>query len=250
MILAQGLSREQQALGQLLPATEEHVGLENNGTEDNGSGRHLALIGLDAGRLEDNETEDSGAVMHVPDATALFSRDMLGIPPTVDVASIALNEPFGQELGTMLVTIKLLTRQVQEMDHAIVATLASLPMRSHPLATIPGLAPHWIAGLWAEIGNIARFADADALLRYAGLKGKPRHSQALTSELPPTMAYNPFLQAYLLEAAKTLRTENVEFHQIYERAMLRGLRHQQAIEQVAKQAVRHVERRLRREIRL
>jgi transposase len=37
------------------------------------------------------------------------------------------------------------------------------------LDSVPGLGPVWTAGLLAELGDIQRFADEEAIAQYAGL---------------------------------------------------------------------------------
>lgn len=176
--------------------------------------------------------------------------ELLGVPATCNPSLIHLTEPVQAELGSLLTTIALLDRQVHEMDRVIVATFSALPMPAHPLATIPGMAPLWIAGIWAEIGSITRFANEEALLRYAGLAGTVRHPTALTGATRPTKAFNPFLRVYFLEAASGVMAETLAFRQIYRRARDQGAAHEQALEQVACRLAREVDRLLREEATL
>jgi transposase len=217
MILAQALAREKQALRDLLRSAGE----------------------LDTAEIEE-DWDDGGMALLLDDTEYLSPTSLFGIPATLDPTAVALTEPFKEELGSAVAAVTMLTRQVQEMDRTIVALFAALPMPAHPLALLPGLPPIWIAGLWAEIGSITRFADADALMRYAGLDGKGRQVNELTTAMA-TRAFNPFLRVYLLEATKILCRENSAFRQIYAQSREQGCSHQQAIEQAARHLVRQAD---------
>jgi transposase len=64
--------------------------------------------------------------------------------------------------------IELLRRQLRELDHRIEGTLARHEVGTL-LTSIDGIGPHTAARLVAELGDPARFRDADALAAYVGV---------------------------------------------------------------------------------
>lgn len=243
MILAQSLYREKDAVRCFLaPSTEEGGLTKNRAIGQTALGRGAVTLEVDAGGVA---FWDSMSEAMTPPLWNTLKE--AGIAPA-EVSITALTVSSIQELSTMLTTLSLLTRQIREMDHVILAAFAALPMTSHPLATILGLPPLWIAGLWTEMGTITRFADAEALAHYAGLSGKIRQVDDLPILCKPNRTFNPFFQRYLLEAAAILQIDSLEYQQIAAKAVAQRLHRSQVLVKVAQHLVWQIDYLLRAEM--
>ena len=78
------------------------------------------------------------------------------------------------EIELLLDQFDLLERQIEAADIRVAALLDGEVARR--LLTIPGVGPATAATLMAEIGDIFRFEDFDALLAYAGVHPAERSS--------------------------------------------------------------------------
>jgi transposase len=136
-------------------------------------------------------------------ATDSFRLD----PPAADAVRFAL--------GQALEHIRFLTRQQAALDRQIAQALTAFPTT---LATVPGLGPVFTAGLVAEIGDITRFPDDDALAKYAGLWWPRRQSGRFeASDRRLAKSGNAYLRYYLCEAVATLRMHNAVYRAYYDR---------------------------------
>ncbi len=124
-------------------------------------------------------------------------------------------EPVHFALSSALGHIRFLGEQLQTLDRRIAQELTRFP---NTLLSVPGIGPVYAAGLIAEIGDIHRFPDEDALAKYAGLWW-PRHQtgQFEGADRPLSKAGNRYLRYYLCEAANSLRLHNETYRQFYER---------------------------------
>lgn len=114
-----------------------------------------------------------------------------------------------------LAHIRFLAQQLKPLERRIAKELARFP---HTLLSVPGIGPVYAAGLVAEIGDVARFPDDNALAKYAGLWWPRRQSgQFEAEERPRAKAGSAYLRYYLCEAANSLRVHNEEYRRFYER---------------------------------
>ncbi|GAW93210.1 transposase, partial [Calderihabitans maritimus] len=68
--------------------------------------------------------------------------------------------------------------------------------------TVPGIGPVYTAGIVAEIGDISRFKNHNALAKFAGLTWRQHQSSKFSAEdIPLTRSGNYYLRYYLIEAA-------------------------------------------------
>ncbi|MDP9382268.1 MAG: IS110 family transposase [Chloroflexota bacterium] len=124
-------------------------------------------------------------------------------------------EPVQFALSSALAHVRFLSGQLASLDKRIARELERFP---NTLLTVPGIGPVYAAGLVAEIGDVARFPDNDALAKYAGLWWPRRQSGQFEAEdRPLSKAGNAYLRYYFCEAANSLRMHNEEYRRFYER---------------------------------
>lgn len=124
-------------------------------------------------------------------------------------------EPVHFALTSALAHIRFLTHHLAPLDRRIAEELTRFP---NTLLSVPGIGPVYAAGLIAEIGDVTRFADDDALAKYAGLWW-PRHQSGAfdAADRSLSKAGNSYLRYYLCEAANSLRVHNEEYRRFYDR---------------------------------
>jgi transposase len=123
-------------------------------------------------------------------------------------------DPIKFLLSSALAQIQFLTQQIKLLDERIARELERFP---NTLLSVPGIGPVYAAGLIAEVGDVARFPDDNALAKYAGLWW-PRHQSGdfEASERPLARAGNAYLRYYLCEAVTPLRMHNAVYQRFYE----------------------------------
>jgi transposase len=124
-------------------------------------------------------------------------------------------EPIHFVLTSALAHIQFLTQQLKPLDRRIGKELERFP---NTLLSVPGIGPVYAAGLVAEIGDVTRFPDDDALAKYAGLWW-PRHQSGdfEATDRSLSKAGNAYLRYYLCEAVTPLRMHNAGYQAFYER---------------------------------
>lgn len=120
--------------------------------------------------------------------------------------------------------IRALTQTIQELDRAIAKELAGFPQT---LTSMPGIGPVYAAGIFAEVGDITRFAEEPQLARFAGLCWQQHQSGGFQAEDTPLMKRaNSYLRYYLIEAANLVRQHAPEFRAYYQAKYAQTLKHQ------------------------
>lgn len=160
--------------------------------------------------------------------------------------SAKMAAPVNLVISSSLATIRTLTAQVRVLDKAIAKELAEVPAQT--LRTIPGLGPVFTAGIVAEIGDIRRFSDNDALAKFAGLTWRRHQSGEFEGEdRPLSKTGNAYLRYYLVEAANLVRRFSPEFGSYYAKKLPEAPRHQhrRALVLTARKLVRVVDSMLR-----
>jgi transposase len=132
-------------------------------------------------------------------------------------------EPVHFALTHALAHIRFLSQQLTPLDRRIARELERFP---NTLLSVPGIGPVFAAGLVAEIGDVTRFPDDDALAKYAGLWW-PRHQSGgfEASDRAVSKAGNAYLRYYLCEAANSLRLHNESYRQFYARKYQETTKH-------------------------
>ena len=141
-------------------------------------------------------------------------------------------------LATTLANLRALTQSLTSVNAAIEKALAGF---TTTLQTIPGVGPIYAAGIFAEIGDIRRFASDAQLAKYAGLAWRKRQSGNFTAEDTPLMRHsNAILRYYLVEAANSVKNHNPIYRAFYEKKKNEANRrkHKRALVLTARKLVR------------
>ena len=160
-----------------------------------------------------------------------------------------LAAPLRIVLSTTMANIRALSAQLKTLDKTIAAELQAIPQT---LDTIPGLGPVWTAGLIAELGDITRFADDDAIAQFAGLTWPAHESgQFQAEDTPLSQRGNRYLRYYLVEAANSVRSHCPEYTDYYAAKYAQTPKHphQRALVLTARKLVRLVDALLRTQAR-
>jgi len=156
-----------------------------------------------------------------------------------------LAEPLRIVLSTTMANIRALTAQLKTLDQTIAAELQAIPQT---LDSVPGLGPVWTAGLIAELGDVNRFADDDAIAQFAGLTWPAHESgQFQAEDTPLSQRGNRYLRYYLVEAANSVRRHCPEYANYYAAKYAETPRHphQRALVLTARKLVRLLDALLR-----
>jgi transposase len=150
----------------------------------------------------------------------------------------ALAESVSIVLATTMQNIRTLQKSLTQVDKAIEKAFAAFP---NTLQSIPGIGPVYSAGIYAEIGDIKRFATDAQIAKFAGLTWKRKQSGEFEAqETRMIKAANTHLRYYLIEAANSLRTHNHEYQAYYNRKYkeVRKHQHKRALVLTARKLVR------------
>lgn len=156
-----------------------------------------------------------------------------------------LAEPLRIVLSTTMANIRSLTQQLKTLDKTIAAELQAIPQT---LNSVPGLGPVLTAGLIAELGDIQRFADDDAVAQFAGLTWPVHESgQFQAEDTALSQRGNSYLRYYLVEAANSVRRHCPEYAEYYAAKYAETPKHphQRALVLTARKLVRLIDALLR-----
>ena len=156
-----------------------------------------------------------------------------------------LAEPLRIVLSTTLANIRSLTAQLKTLNQTIAAELQPIPQT---LDSVPGLGPVWTAGLIAELGDVSRFADDDAIAQFAGLTWPAHESgQFQAEDTHLSQRGNSYLRYYLVEGANSVRRHCPEYAEYYTAKYAETLKHphQRALVLTARKLVRLIDALLR-----
>jgi transposase len=110
-------------------------------------------------------------------------------------------------------TIRALKESLKQLNKAIQQEFEAFP---NTLTSVNGIGTIFAAGIYAEIGDISRFASDSKLAKYAGLTWKITQSGNFKAEETRlTGKGNSYLRYYLVEAANSLRVHNEEYKAYY-----------------------------------
>lgn len=143
-------------------------------------------------------------------------------------------------LAMSLDTIRFFEQQLKKLDRLIAREAQAIP---NTLQSIPGIGPVYSAGILAEIGDIHRFRDHNALAKFAGLTWRQHQSGAFAADnIPLTRSGNFYLRYYLIEAANSVRVREPEYAAFYQRKFdeARHHHHKRALILTARKLVRLV----------
>jgi len=157
----------------------------------------------------------------------------------------ALADPVNLELATFLALIRSLEAQIKSLAGPIEQLVATMP---NTLRSVKGIGPVFAAGILAEIGDIHRFPDHNAVAKYAGLAWSRHQSGQYESEDKRLIRTgNRYLRYYLVEAAYSVTMHDAEFGRYYQRkkAEAKTHAHLRALALTARKLVRLVDHLLR-----
>ena len=147
------------------------------------------------------------------------ARESLGVP--------ALGRAAELEIQALLGQIALIESQVREVDTAIAELLGGLEQH---VASIPGIGSVLAATIIAEIGDIDRFRNVEALVAYAGLdptvfasgqfEGKRQHISKRGS---------PYLRRALFLATHSAHLRNPDLNAYLQRKLSEGKAYKAAV---------------------
>jgi transposase len=143
-------------------------------------------------------------------------------------------------LAMSLETIRFFESQQKKIDQVIAHELKAIPQT---LDTVPGIGPVYAAGIVAEIGDISRFKNHNALAKFAGLTWRQHQSGKFTAEdIPLSRSGNYYLRYYLIEAANSVRVREPEYAEFYRKKFTeaRHHNHKRALVLTARKLVRMV----------
>lgn len=148
-------------------------------------------------------------------------------------------------LATSIEAIRSITKQIKELDKAILKILDGIP---NTLQTIPGIGPVFCAGILAEIGCIDRFKSQASVAKYAGLVWTKHQSGKFQAEETNMIrSGNRYLRFYLVEAANSVKRYDPEFNTYYQKKYheVPKHKHKRALVLTARKLVRLVDALLR-----
>ncbi|MCH8289999.1 IS110 family transposase [Candidatus Poribacteria bacterium] len=127
-------------------------------------------------------------------------------------------------LATSWQNIRVLTRSVKAIDKAIENAFAAFP---NTLQSVPGIGPVYAAGIFAEIGDIHRFASDAQIAKFAGLVWHRNQSGEFEAEQRRlAKSANMHLRYYLVEAANCCRIHNDQYRAYYPKKYKEVTKHQ------------------------
>ena len=139
------------------------------------------------------------------------------------------------ELNLYLDLFKELDSKIKDIESIILEEYKNTNCHIH---TIPGIGIISAAGIYSEIGDINRFANADKLLAFAGLDCS--RYQSGTEDYTGHMVKHgsSYLRQYLMNVAETSLIHNPKLYDTYLKKRSEGKAHRVALSHVAKRLVR------------
>lgn len=139
------------------------------------------------------------------------------------------------ELNLYLELFKDLNSKIKDVESLILEEYKNVSCHIH---TIPGIGFISAAGVYSEIGNIARFNPANQLLAFAGLE--PSRNQSGTADYKGYMVKHgsSYLRQYLMNVAESQLIHNPTLYDYYRKKFHEGKVHRVALSHVAKRLVR------------
>lgn len=136
----------------------------------------------------------------------------------------AMQDPVNLSLSVTLSVIQHMESEVRRLDKAIAKLLKGIP---NTLESVKGIGPVYAAGIIAEIGDIKRFRNHNALAKYAGLVWNQYQSGEYEAEETARMRTgNTYLRYYLIQAADQVRRYDTEYGAFYQKKFDEALKHQ------------------------
>lgn len=117
-------------------------------------------------------------------------------------------------LDSLIRNIRGLKASLRDISRAVADQMKAFP---NTLTSVPGIGPVFSAGILAELGDIRRFPDDDAVAKMAGLVWPRRQSAGFDAQDRRLLrSANAYLRFYLVEAANALRMHDASYRAYYE----------------------------------
>jgi len=115
------------------------------------------------------------------------------------------------------------------------------PSLSKLLQTVPGIGPQTAALLIAELGDITRFKDANAVVAYMGFDPRVKQSgTSLKRNTHPTKRGSPCLRRALYLAAAAAQRHDPDIQAAYDKKRAEGKRYREATIVIARRVITRV----------
>lgn len=135
----------------------------------------------------------------------------------------AMKDPVNLSLSVTLSVIQHMESEVKRLDKAIAKLMKAIP---NTLESVKGIGTVYAAGLIAEIGDIERFKNHNALAKYAGLVWNQYQSGEYEADETSRMRTgNKYLRYYLIQAADKVRKYDSEYAEFYQKKYDEALKH-------------------------
>lgn len=136
----------------------------------------------------------------------------------------AMQDPVNLSLSVTISTIQHMESQIKRLDKEIAKLMKGIPQT---LTSVKGIGDVFAAGLIAEIGDVERFKDHNALAKYAGLVWNQHQSGEYESQETSRMRTgNKYLRYYLIQAAESIRKHDSEYKAFYQKKYKEVPKHQ------------------------
>jgi transposase len=150
---------------------------------------------------------------HFPDPQAIAqkiqraARESFRLRPELARSEHFILDSLARNIRGLKVSLNAISRTIADQMNAFPNTLTS----------VPGIGPVFSAGIIAELGDIRRFPDDDAIAKMAGLVWPQRQSGAFDAQDRRLLrSANTYLRYYLVEAANALRMHDATYRAYYE----------------------------------
>lgn len=127
----------------------------------------------------------------------------------------AMADPVNISLASILSVINHMESEIKKLDKEIAKIMVAIPQT---LTSVKGIGDVLAAGIIAEIGDINRFDNHNALAKYAGLVWNKHQSGEFEADDTKRMhTGNKYLRYYLVQAADLVRKHNPEYTSFYQK---------------------------------
>lgn len=136
------------------------------------------------------------------------------------------------QIKTMVTQVEFLNATIAKVEAEVAALLARVEPN---ITTIPGVSTATGAQIAAEIGDVGRFKNAAAVVKYAGLNSGVSESGTFSAQgVPITKHGSPYLRRALWLAANRARQHDPKLRAFYEKKRREGKPHRVAVTAVAR----------------
>jgi transposase len=136
----------------------------------------------------------------------------------------AMADPVNLSLSITISVVQHMESELKKLDKEISKLMKNIPQT---LTSVGGLGPVLTAGIIAEIGEIKRFNNHNALAKYAGLAWNKYQSGEFEAEDTKRMRTgNKYLRYYLIQAADSVRKSDPEYREFYQKKYAEVPKHQ------------------------